>query len=180
MPQTYGPAGGPTTRTGRLLFAVWAGLTLVTAGFILRFGHDAPWAVEWEFVPALVGDEPAIPWLWTQHNEHRLPLHRLVYLGLFHLTLDFRTGMLVQVAVLSGLAWGLMRVSATLRGRPAWADAFFPLALLHPGHAENWLMGYQLCFALSAAFACGIAVVAARTPPASIRTCGLIANVCLL
>jgi hypothetical protein len=40
-------------------------------------------------------------------------------------------------------------------------------------------MGYQLCFALSATFACGITVTVARTPPISTLTCGLIANFCL-
>src|SRR5262245_50203069 len=137
MQDNYGRPAGPTRTVGAGLTAVWAAATLLAVGFALRFGHDAPWADEWEFVPALVGDEPGVPWLWTQHNEHRLPLPRLLYLGLFHLTLDFRTGMLLQVAVLSGLAWGVMRLTETIRSRPAWADAFFPLILLHPGHAEN-------------------------------------------
>ena len=64
-------------------------------------GTNAPYADEWEFVPALVGAEPALPWLWQQHNEHRMVLPRAVYLLLFKLTHDFRAGMLVQVAMLS-------------------------------------------------------------------------------
>ena len=50
--------------------------------------------------------------------------------------------------VLSALALGLMRFAARLRGRPDWADVFFPVSLLHLGHWENFILGYQICFAL--------------------------------
>jgi hypothetical protein len=180
MPQTYGPAGGPTTRTGRHLFAVWASLTLVTGSFILRFGHDAPFLDEWEFVPVVVGEAPTVPWLWTQHNEHRVPFHRLLYLALFRLTSDYRAGMAAELAVLSGLALGLMRLAAAVRGGSAWPDVYFPLILLHPGHAENWLWGDQLCLALGTAFVGGIIVAAVRWREATALRGGLLAGVCLI
>ena len=50
-----------------------------------------------------VGREPVLPWLWAQHNEHRLPLPRAVFLTMFRVTHDFRTGMNLQVAMLSAL-----------------------------------------------------------------------------
>jgi hypothetical protein len=141
---------------------VWAALTAGAVGFVLAFGSNAPYADEWEFVPALLGREPAGPWLWAQHNEHRLPLPRAVYLALFWLTHDFRAGMLLQVAMLSALSLGLMTLAARLRGRPAWPDAFFPVSLLHLGHWENLIMGYQLCFALFTVLVTGLVVVALR------------------
>jgi hypothetical protein len=138
-------------------------MTAAALGFVLGFGHNVPWGDEWEFVPVLTGGEPAGPWLWAQHNEHRLPLPRAVYLGLFRLTGDFRAGMVLQVLLLSALALGLMRYLAAIRGRPAWADVFVPVGLLNWGHVENLLMGYQLCFALVCVFACGM-LAAARSP----------------
>src|SRR5579885_2808841 len=172
MSQEYRPPSGPTRlpphpgpppRGGRgnvlwFLLSAWAVMTAAALGLVLGFGHTAPRQEEWEFVPVLTGHEPAGPWLWQQHNEHRLPLPRAIYLGLFRLTGDFRSGMVAQVLLLSGLAIGLMKYLARLRGRPAWADVFVPVGLLNWGHVENFLMGYQVCFALACALACGMLV----------------------
>jgi hypothetical protein len=159
---------------------VWAIFTLAAVGFVTIVGTNAPYADEWEFVPVLVGEEPALPWLWQQHNEHRIPLPRLIYLVLFKLTHDFRSGMLAQVVVLSALALYLMRQAGRLRGRPHWADAFFPVSLLHVGHWENFVMGYQICFALFAALATGLVVVALRATTASAFRSGVTAGVLLM
>jgi hypothetical protein len=163
MSQTYSDGGPATSRVRGLLLVTWAAFTAAAVGFVVTFGTNAPYADEWEFVPALVGGEPALPWVWKQHNEHRMVLSRLVYYPLFQLTRDFRTGMLLQVAVLSALALGLMSLTARLRGRPVLADVFFPVTLLHLGHWENFIMGYQLCFALFTVLVTGLVVVALRT-----------------
>ena len=98
MTQTYTPTAPATSATfrslRRALVAVWAVFAVGAVAFVAVIGTNAPYADEWEFVPALVGEEPALPWLWQQHNEHRLPLPRAVYLTLFALTHDFRAGML--------------------------------------------------------------------------------------
>jgi hypothetical protein len=136
------------------LQAILAFMALQAFGFVALYGHNFPWADEWEFIPALTRHEPVLPWLWTQHNEHRLPLPRLIYWCLYQTTGDFRSGMVLQVALLTLLAGRLMHVAARWRGRRSWADAFFPVLLLHPGHAENFLMGYQLCFVLVTVLSC--------------------------
>jgi hypothetical protein len=160
MCQEYRPPPDPTSRPGPILLLVWAAMTVAGLGFVLHFGHNLPRMDEWEFVPVLTGHEPAGPWLWAQHNEHRLPLPRAVYLGLFRLTGDFRAGMVLSIVLLSALALGLMRHLAALRGRAAWSDVFIPVGLLNWGHVENFLMGYQLCFVLVCGFACGMAAAA--------------------
>lgn len=176
-PSTPGSAGPGPAATRRLLLAVWAALTVAAVGFVFAFGSNCPNADEWEFVPALTGHEPLGPWLWAQHNEHRLPLPRLVYYSLFQLTRDFRAGMLLQVALLSGLSLGLMRLAARLRGRPRWADLFFPVSLLHVGHWENFLIGYNVCFALILVLQTLIGLVALYTTPDSGFRSGLAAGV---
>jgi hypothetical protein len=88
--------------------------------------------------------------------------------------------MLVQVILLSALALGLMRHAERLRGRPHWADAFFPVSLLHVGHWENFIMGYQLCFALYTVLATGLVVVALRATRASAFRSGVRAGVLVL
>jgi hypothetical protein len=181
MSQTYSQSPPPTRRVFILLtLVVWVAMTLVALGFVLVFGSNAPYADEWEFVPALLGKDPLSSWLWTQHNEHRLPLSRAIYYTLFQITHDFRTGMFLQVAMLSVLALGLMRLAAHLRGRSDWVDVFFPVALLHVGHWENFVMGYQLCFALFCCLVSGLAVVALQTRRETAFRSGALAGVLLL
>ena len=110
MSQAYSPAARATSLTRAVLLGGWAVFTLVALSFVVSFGSNAPYADEWEFVPALTGHEPALPWLWAQHNEHRMPLSRAIVLGYFKLTHDFRTGMVLQVLMMSGLSLWLMRV----------------------------------------------------------------------
>ena len=169
MSQTYGSATPATSHpamardpTRVVLLTLWAILTLAALTFVLALGTNAPYADEWEFVPVVTGHEAVAPWLWRQHNEHRLPLPRAIWFALLQLTHDFRAGMVLQVALLAGLSLWLMRLAARLRGRAHWADAFFPITLLHLGHWENFLMGYQLCFALFAVLAAALGVVALR------------------
>jgi hypothetical protein len=143
----------------RVVVAVgWATLVALAVLYVANFGVNAPYADEWEFVPVLVGAEPWWSALWQQHNEHRLPLTRAVYLAIFRWTRDFRSGSFLQIVLLAGLSLWLMRQAAQWRGRSDWADLFFPLTLLHPGHWENWLMGYQVGFAVYTVLAVGLAV----------------------
>ncbi len=184
MSQEYDPPAAATSHPDRLtrglLLAVWLALTAAALGFVYTFGANLPYADEWEFVPALNGHEAIGPWLWMQHNEHRLPLPRALYLGLFRLTHDFRSGMYLQIVLLAALALALMRVAARLRGRAHWADAFFPIALLHIGNWENFLMGYQVCFALFTVLVMSIGVVALRTTQQNATASGVKAGVLAL
>lgn len=184
MSETYAPPPPPTSAAPRIvplaLVALWALLTLAALAFVAGIGTNAPYADEWDFVPGLLNEEALGPWLWEQHNEHRLPLPRLVWYALFQVTHDFRTGMYLQVALLSALALALMRFAARVRGAPNWADAFFPVSLLHIGHWENLVMGYQLCFALFAALATGLVAVALCIAPANRFRLGAVASLLLL
>jgi hypothetical protein len=144
---------GPMQRNHRerwrvVIALTWALLSALAVMFVLIFVVNAPYADEWEFVPVLVGAEPLGPALWSQHNEHRMPLSRAIYFTAFRWTRDFRTGSMLQVALLATLCLGLIRLVGHWRGRNDWTDLFFPLTLLHAGHWENWVMGYQICFAL--------------------------------
>lgn len=180
MSEPYRPGGRPASGLGLALGAVWVAFTVSAVLFVYTFGSNAPYADEWEFVPALVGVEPGLPWLWAQHNEHRLPLPRAVYLILFRWTHDFRAGSYLQVGILSALALALMRYAARLRGRPDWPDAFFPVSLLHLGHWENFIMGYQLCFVTYAVVVTGLVVVALNASRATAGRDGLRAGLLLV
>lgn len=180
MIQPYCPPVQATSRVRILLLALWAILTLVAVGYVLACGFNIPVIDEWEFVAVLVGKDPWFSWLWAQLNEHRMPLPRLIYLAQFRLTHDFRSGMLLVVAMMSGLSLWLMRFAAELRGRAYWTDAFFPISLLHIGQWENFLLGYQICFALFMVLASALVVMALRITRESAFRCGLLAGVLVL
>ncbi|MBO0699916.1 MAG: hypothetical protein J2P46_16075, partial [Zavarzinella sp.] len=128
------------------------------------------------FVPVLFGERPAGPWLWELHNEHRFPLPRLIYLGLFRLSGDLRTGCWVSFLGISLVAAGLVRLARAVRGRAHIADAVFPLLLMHTGQAENLYMGYQMAFMLTAALAAALLAVIVRTGEAGRFRRGLLAT----
>jgi hypothetical protein len=179
MSQTYSPPPPATSRTRQLLLAIWAAMTLGGLTFVFFLATNAPWGDEWMFVPAVLNAEPTGPWLWEQHNEHRLPLSRVIYYGLFQLAHDFRAAMYAQVLLLSALSLWLMRVAARVRGQSEWYDAFFPVSLLNLGHWENFIMGYQLFFVLFTVLAAALIVVAVRTTRETAFRSGLTAGMLL-
>ena len=156
----YGPPAGSTSAGDRpvrvALRVLWLALFAAGLAFVGRYALTNPYVDEWAFVPVLFGEQPTGPWLWELHNEHRFPLPRLVYVGLFRLTGDLRAGCLVSLVGISLTAAGLMRLARRVRGRASLADAMFPLLLMHVGQAENLYMGYQLAFMLTAALAAGL------------------------
>ena len=131
--------------------------------FTFRLCLTIPYVDEWEFIPVLFGERPAASWLWELHNEHRFPLPRGVYLGLFQLTGDFRDGCLVSFLGISLCAAGLIWLARRIRGRSSITDAVFPLILMHTGQGENLYMGYQMCFMLVTVLACALLSVMAAT-----------------
>ena len=147
-------------------FAIWAAATAATLAFVGRYGFKVPIWDEWHWFRVAAGDAPVtLQWLWSQHNEHRMFLPRLVYVALIRATgFDFQALALFNVFALSALAIALMLTVPARRGRTELADAFFPLILLHWSQAENLIWGFQLNFIIS--------VVLAGTLLAVILRCG--------
>ena len=159
MSQTYSTAGpGDKPRPLRSLLGVWVVLTARGGRIRLDFGTNAPYADEWEFVPALLGKEPVGPWLWAAAQRAPPAPAATVYLALFQLTHDFRPDVAADRDAL-----GARPRPDAARGpaaRPAaLGRRFFPVSLLHVGHWENFLIGYQIRFTLFLVFASGLVAV---------------------
>jgi hypothetical protein len=135
--------------------------------FVARLGSNIPRMDDWELVPTLTGNRPlTLDWLWAQHNEHRIPLARLSLLGLLAVSHnDFRAGMVCNVAFLGALSFGMIRAAREVRGSSSYADVFFPLALLHWGHADNLLWCWQVGFLLSTFLAGVVLLLIVRATP---------------
>lgn len=133
---------------------------------VVLWTRDIPLAEDWQMVPPLTGHEPdLLAWLWSQNNEHRLPLPRLVYWLLLEATHDFRSGMVLSQLALAVLAATLARAAWHARGgQSRYADLLFPLALLHLGHWSNLLWSWQLQFVASVVLA-GLVLAAVIAAP---------------
>ncbi|MBY0512310.1 MAG: hypothetical protein K2P78_00175, partial [Gemmataceae bacterium] len=98
-------------RASPLVWAVWGILTVCGLAFVAAYGRNCPFMDEWEFVDALGPDTDLLRWAFAPHGEHRYPVPRLVYAGLFRLTGDLRTAMVANVLSLSAAAALLIRAA---------------------------------------------------------------------
>lgn len=154
---------------------------------VAKYGSNIPSWDDWDMVPFVTGHQPiTMKWLWSQHNEHRVLLPRLLFLGLMRLvTMDFRIGMYANVLATGGLALALIFSARRLRGRSSFLDAFFPILLLNWGQAANILWCWQLQFYASMLLASAVLALVSRalTPPkllpsAAIGGCVLLLPLC--
>ena len=138
-------------RPARAVGVVLILLLAIDIGCVVLWGRDIPLAEDWLMVPLITGHEPdKLAWLWAQNNEHRLPLPRLVYWLLLEAVPDFRVGMVFNQLLLGLLAVVLARTAWSVRGgRSSYLDVIFPLSLLHIGHWNNLVWGWQLQFVAS-------------------------------
>ena len=151
-----------------IVWGLWAGMFASVLAHIARYGRNVPLSEDWLMLRPLSGREPDFwYWVWAQNNEHRLPVAKLLYLGLLEVVPDFRVGMVFNALVLAGLAAACILVARHVRGgRTTYADAVFPLAMLHIGHWFNLVWGWQIQFVLSVAaiFTILLVIVAAPLP----------------
>lgn len=110
-------------------------------------------------MPRLTGEAPVTwEWLWQSHNEHRIPLAKLLMIIFGPLTEDFSLLAYLDAFLLIGTAAAILVVLGRRRGRSI-ADAFIPIVLLHWGHFENLNWGFQFSFVFFAVLVCLLLLV---------------------
>src|SRR5262249_34168618 len=131
-----------------LVYGLWAAMTVSALVFVAVYVQNVPFYEDWQILPVLSGQQTAdATWLWSQTNEHRIPLPRLIaLLVLVPTRYDLRALCYVNVLALSAGVLLLIRGAARARGRTVLTDALFPLALLHLGNAENLYWSFQIQF----------------------------------
>ncbi len=139
-----------------LVMAVFVGLLIGSVRLAVHYADRVPYQDDLELVPYLTGDRPVtLRWLWELHNEHRIPLAKVVNYGLSRITrMDARWGALLNVTVLGVVTLGFLGGLRRWRGRLRYGDAFLPLLLLHWGHWENMVLPFQIQFIASTCCTC--------------------------
>jgi glycosyltransferase involved in cell wall biosynthesis len=145
------------------VLTVWAAMFGSAIRFVRQYGNPVPAWDELQLARYLVPDEPiTASWLWSPHNEHRIPIAKLVYLGLAHAFSDIRAVQYAEVCVLGFVALAMIFTAQRMRGRASFSDAFFPLLWLHLGNAFNLLSGFQISLILPVALVSGALMFAVR------------------
>jgi len=148
-----------------IVWGTWALMVVLATLYIRDYAPRIPF---WDDLEVLRIWLPTMErnWeeMWSLHNEHRIPLPRLIQVGLLHATNDFRSGMCFQVLLYGLVSAAMILVARRVRGRTSWTDAFFPLLWLNTGNCENLLMGFQLSLALPTILVCVFLVLAVLRP----------------
>jgi hypothetical protein len=154
LSQSMNPASNePGAST--FVWGAWVIMTALALMFVARYGPNLPVADDFDVIDVAAGGRPFnLQWLWSLHNEHRVPLPRMVLLSLYRLSeVDFRVGMFFSVAALAALAAASIVIAARRGGGCRTYDVLFPLLVLNPSHAANVLWSWQVVFVLSAVIA---------------------------
>jgi hypothetical protein len=153
-----------TRLTPVFVWSVWLLMTVAGLTYVVVYGRNVPSLDEWDMVPTVTGVQPVTwEWLWSQHNEHRIPVARLIMLGLYRRAMDFRAGMVFNVLLMAVTTAWLLRSVAKLRGRTEWMDVFLPLVALNLGQGLNFIWGWQIEFFVSTALMLVMLVVVSRS-----------------
>ena len=145
------------------LHTVLAAAAFASGWFVYSQAPALPLVDEWGLLHEWTQSPSTLEWAWQHHNEHRYPLTKLIWLGFLRAT-DFRFNapQYATLALMISAAVLALWTARGLRGRAHPVDAALPLLFLHYGHGLNWLMGYQLGFALAAYGVAGWLWCAAR------------------
>jgi len=167
-----------------MVWAVWLGMTVSLGVHFCRVSSPVPLAEDWLMVAPLTAHEPDMAsWMWRQNNEHRLPAGRMLYLGVLKAAHgDFRAQGAFNLALMAGLAAGLMLFVRTLRGgKTVLADLFFPVLLLHWGNSVQYLFPFLVHLIIPVIGVMALGCIIARSASAiTPGTAGLAGGICVL
>jgi hypothetical protein len=119
---------------------------------ISRYAINIPWGDEWSLIPLIrksYEHQLMLADLFRQHNEHRIVIPKLIYLGFarwthWNVVAEMFFSVLLCCTTSAGIYLLLERtVSGTSRKRVLlWA--LINLLIFAPVQAENWLWGFQI------------------------------------
>jgi hypothetical protein len=150
----------PKPNPGAAVFVggIWTLLLLVAVAYIVCYGSQLPLSSdEWRHVPAMTGEQSITPtYLWQLHDGQRLPLPKLLWLGVVKVTDcgDFRAA-----TVLNALALALVVAVKKGRGWVTFGDAFFPLALISLIQFGPFYGSWSLTTVFLMLIACAVLVI---------------------
>ena len=156
-------------------------ILLGSALVYVRFsGTNVPSWDDWDMVPTMTHHQPiTASWLWSQHNEHRIPLARLLMLGTYRIWPDFRACMYLNVLAMGVMSFAMTRSARRIRGKPIPSDIIFPLVLLGFAQGPNFIWAWQVEFFASTVLALSILILIAEYKNGSEIRTAILLSICL-
>lgn len=142
-------------------WGTWAAMTIGLFVYLVHYSRNIPYMDDFAMVPVLTGAQPlTAEWAWSQHNEHRPLVSRLITVGLFRFVAsDFRTPRFANAGLMSAMAAAMILLARRMRGSYRATDAVFPMSLLSVAQTESLFIGFAMNLVLSSALA--VALIAA-------------------
>jgi hypothetical protein len=146
-----------------LVWAVWGAMTAAAILFIWHYARNIPYMDDFALVPVMTGHDPvSLQWIWSQHNEHRPAISRLILVGLHRfIANDFRVGMYFNAGLLSAAAASTLVLVRRLRGSFSITDIVLPLSILNLGQTETLFISFAMNLVLTAWISCELIATAA-------------------
>ncbi len=164
--QTQAEVSYNTNSESRLsVFLSWgvllAGLAaiVVSANMVITTYSPLPHWDEWSLFDHLAtGGGWSLPWLWAQHNEHRILTTKVFFLldaELFHGTQKFLLAsiFLVQLLQATLLSWSLRQLGGMQGALWRTGTGLIAYCVFCPTQYENLIWGFQLQFVVTSAMA---------------------------
>ncbi len=153
------PSGTAVLLSGMVL-ALGAAALLCAITLTVRTYMPCPFWDEWKFVNAIAEARGLLSWnwLWSQHNEHRLLITRLLILADLRLFGGKNISLFVemyfiQTLQLAAICYALERFTTFPPYLKRTLQGVFAFCLFHLNQAENLTWAFQVSFVL--AFAVG-------------------------
>ena len=143
-------------------WGVCAVLSVALFDYVRHYSRNIPIGDEFGMVSVMTGFEPiSLRWAWSQHNEHRPMIPRLILAGLFRcIGNDFRVPRYANAALLSAMAASMLVLARRLRGSTRATDAVLPLSILNIGQAESLMIGFAMNLILTSLIAVALVATA--------------------
>ena len=150
---------------GAVVWSVWAAACGLFLLHVAWYASKLPSEDDLWLVPYVTGAEPVTAtWLWDAFSQHRMPLPKLLLVGLTAPTQSFLPAKLFNWLLLAASSGGVLLLTRRLRGRSDPCDAAVPIALLSLSQAELWWTAHALNLALGATLIVGVLLAVARSP----------------
>jgi len=157
-------------------FAVWALLYVFIFGQICFFAVNVPFNDEWTEFPR----QPVLPWLFSQHNEHRIVTTRIVIYVLWLLDgWNLAHQQILNFLLFGGLMLSLVAIARKFQpDLPSWVVFSFAIFTLSPINVENhvWAFCTQWHFVMLSLIWCAAFLFDSRQRPRELvagTLCGL-------
>lgn len=125
-------------------------LTLIFFVFLYPFTKSFPYSDDWSYIYYLTNDSIDLTWIFSQHNDHRIPLQKILHLILLKVSGgDFRILIAFNVLTIAITSIFWIMLSRILLKKSSPSEWIVPLLLLSFGFNNvNWGFSFQFISSL--------------------------------